>query len=143
MRGNGALPPVVSFLSTNSASCQSMAPVRHHLRRRLRFCFGTTCDHIASGKSAHGARSPRSSGCCLRFDRIAGRAGILRGQNCSCHGCSPSQESDLDFVFSACDEVISPTYAAHSGWRQCLPYSSVRVRAGCGRPSAFQIRGRW
>ena len=41
-------------------------------------------------------------------------------QTCARHGCSAPQESDLDFCASTCDEGISPTSAAGSGWRRCL-----------------------
>ena len=40
-------------------------------------------------------------------------------QNCTCYGSSPTQETDLDFTFSTCDDVIPSTSAARSDWRQC------------------------
>ena len=54
----------VCFAAALFHHASQLAPARHYLHRKVRFCFGTTCGHIArDNSSAHHACSPRSSGC--------------------------------------------------------------------------------
>ena len=63
-------------------------------------------------------------------------------QKCPCHGCPPAWKGNLDFMFH-----LSGSDFADICWplrpdAMSAAYCSVRVTAGCGRPSAVQTRGR-